>query len=71
MSESHCWYDVVTGRYVLEGRDLHCGDCFEVLVCAEWRHVRIELSGDVWYLVGMAGCESVSPGHYPARFSPC
>ena len=54
-------YDELSDRMVLDGRDLHCGDCFEVLVCnglngsrPEWIETRIEY-GEDWFLVGLSG----------------
>lgn len=49
----HLWFRVDSGRYVLEGQELHCGDCFQVRIDGKWLDVRIELAGkDHWYLVG-------------------
>lgn len=52
-------YDPDADRYVLGGRELHCGDTFEVLIIdsvkgeQRWAAVRIEMnSNNKWYLVG-------------------
>jgi hypothetical protein len=44
-------YSNEIGRYVLDGWELHCGDCFEVLLGQTWQAVRIEMAQD-WYLQG-------------------
>ena len=56
-------YNHDSKRYELDGDDLHCGDCIEVLIFnalsekAEWIETRIEYNGEAWYLVGLAGYE--------------
>jgi len=42
-------------RLGFDGRELHCGDCFQVKDphTNTWLDVRIELSGGEWYLVGL------------------
>jgi hypothetical protein len=48
--------DLASGRYVLEGEDLHCGDCFLVkTIEGKWIGTRIEHCSDGWYLVGIPG----------------
>ena len=46
-------YDPSTGRYEIDGDELHCGDVFQVLIGESWINTRIELSNDEWYLVGL------------------
>jgi hypothetical protein len=51
-------------RFVLDGRELHCGDCFQVKVNGEWHDARIELFGDpgnmaAWYLVVDGGASQL------------
>jgi hypothetical protein len=70
MKKSYCLFDGSSGRYVLEGRDLHCGDCFQILTREGWRDVRIEMSGQRWYLVGVGNGNSTEPGAYEARRYP-
>lgn len=48
------WFDGSIGRYVFDGWELHCGDCFEVCVYGHWQATRIEMSGFGWYLVGVS-----------------
>ncbi len=60
-------YNNETDRYELGDWELHCGNCFEVLICsndteeAEWIQTRIEIrvdehnGHDEWYLVGIKG----------------
>jgi len=48
-------FDGDSGRYVLAGRDLHCGDCFQILRDGRWIDVRIEHDSNGWYLVGNEG----------------
>ena len=51
-------FDPDSGRYVLGGRELHCGDCFQVRVNGEWVDTRIELSGGSdWYLYHLPGLD--------------
>jgi hypothetical protein len=40
---------------VLAGRELHCGDCFQVQRHGQWIDTRIEHNSAGWYLVGI-GC---------------
>lgn len=40
-----------SGRYVLDGWELHCGDCLEVFIDGKWQATRIE-HGEDWLLVG-------------------
>lgn len=50
----HLWFNRHSDRYVLEGQELHCGDCFQVRINGNWIDVRIELAGkDHWFLVGL------------------
>lgn len=61
MKVSQLIYNEETDHYELNGYDLHCGDCFEVLVFngltnkAEWIETRIEGNDDGWYLIGLSG----------------
>jgi hypothetical protein len=45
-----------SGRYVLDGWELHCGDTFQVLLDAEWVSTRIEYGTD-WVLVGVRAAD--------------
>ena len=50
--KNFCWFD--GNRWNVQGRDLHCGDCFQVKIDGAWHDVRIELSGAAgWYLIGL------------------
>ena len=42
-----------SGRMVLDGWELHCGDVFQVKIDGQWRDTRIEHSDD-WYLTGVS-----------------
>jgi hypothetical protein len=46
------WFDQDSGRWVIAGREVHCGDCFQVRrEYGPWLDVRAEMSGaDGWYL---------------------
>ena len=73
MNRFYCWFDSSIGRYVLQGKELHCGDCFQVrdnnyfTPDGPWLDVRIEMSGGKWYLVGVpTGC-TTEPDYYEAR----
>ena len=47
------WFNPVSGRWVLDRRELHRGDCFQVRSNGKWINVRIELAGaSAWYLIG-------------------
>jgi hypothetical protein len=68
-------FDPASGRYVLVGRELHCGDCFQVYwlpgvsldaIC--WHDVRIEHNSEGWYLIGLPGAGVNSLEDLPARF---
>lgn len=52
----HLRYNPESRRYVLDGRELHCGDGFEVLINREWIGTRIEIGGigNGWYLVNLS-----------------
>jgi hypothetical protein len=52
----YLWFDRDEGRFTLNGRHLHCGDCFDAWVRGEWVQTRIEHSGSSehshgWYLI--------------------
>lgn len=45
-------FNAETGRLVLNGNDLHCGDIVTVLIGGEWAEDRLETDvNDRWYLV--------------------
>jgi hypothetical protein len=47
--EGRLRYHPNIGRWVLDGWELHCGDCFEVRVGDKWVPTRME-HGAGWYL---------------------
>ena len=52
-------YNYESKRYVLDGWELHCGDCFQAKTLGgQWMDVRIEMSAQCWYVVGIPsrGC---------------
>jgi hypothetical protein len=49
----HLRYHGETGRYELDGWELHCGDAFQVHSGEKWIDTRIEMVGNDWYLVGL------------------
>lgn len=58
---SQLQYDPESDRMIFDGRELHYGECLEVLVCnglngdkPEWVETRIE-HGEDWYLEGLWG----------------
>lgn len=67
MKRFYCWLDGQSGRYVLQGKELHCGDCFQVMTDGFWLDVRIEMSGNRWYLYGVPPGHSTEPDAYEAR----
>lgn len=72
MLRHYCWYDEGSHRFVLQGKELHCGDCFQVRIGETWHDVRIEMSGPwdkigSWYLVGVPGGHRTHPDAYEAR----
>ena len=42
-----------SGRFILDGWELHCGDTFELLIADKWCPVRMEIGGGDWFLVGL------------------
>lgn len=70
MKRFYCWFDANSGRFVLQGKELHCGDCFQVLIGQDWKDVRIEMSGQRWYLHGVGAGHSTEPDAYEARLYP-
>jgi len=48
-------FDRTSGRWVIDGRDIHCGDCFQVRRDdGPWHDVRAEHSNYCgWYLIGL------------------
>jgi hypothetical protein len=79
MKRFFCWLDRESGRYVLQGKELHCGDCFQVRVNSvngvigadgPWLDVRIEMSGRKWYIYGVPAGHSTEPDAYEARLYP-
>jgi hypothetical protein len=73
MKRFYCWLDGQSGRYVLQGKELHCGDRFQVRrnnypqEDGRWLDVRIEMSGGKWYLYGVPAGHSQEPDAYEAR----
>jgi Domain of unknown function (DUF5348) len=76
MKRFYCWLDGQSGRYVLQGKELHCGDCFQVRrnnypqEDGPWLDVRIEMSGGKWYLYRVPAGHSQEPDAYEARLYP-
>lgn len=76
MKRFYIWFDSSSGRYVLQGKELHCGDCFQVRVNGHpgadgpWLDVRIEMSDRKWYLYGVPPGYSTEPDYYEARLYP-
>ena len=46
-------YDPSSGRYEIDGEELHCGNVLQVLIGDSWVDTRIEIANDDWYLVGL------------------
>ena len=67
MKRFFCWFDGESGRYVLQGKELHCGDCFQIRIGDAWHDVRIEMSSDRWYLYGVPAGHTTEPDAYEAR----
>ncbi len=44
-------YNYDTERYEFDGREIHCGDCFEVQLDGQWLQARTEYRNDGWYLI--------------------
>lgn len=68
--QNYCWLDGESGRFVLQGKELHCGNCFQVCIDEIWYDVRIEMAGRRWFLIGVPPGRSQSPDDYPARLYP-
>ena len=69
-SRDYCWLDTESGRYVIQGKELHCGDCFQTCIDEIWYDVRIEMAGRRWVLIGIPAGRSQTPDAYPARLYP-
>lgn len=48
-------YDQESGRYCVDGRDIHCGDVVEIRRASKWELVRFEMSGGSWYVITDTG----------------
>lgn len=48
-----CYHPGPSERCNIGGRELHCGDCFQIRNGDKAHDVRIELSQD-WYLIGVS-----------------
>jgi hypothetical protein len=48
----HLRWDIVSKRWVIDGWDVHCGDCFQLWTesSQQWREARMERAKD-WYLI--------------------
>lgn len=57
------YYSSESGRYCLGKTELHCGDCFQLRVLGKWHDVRIEMSCDEWYLIGLPGGHSLAANY--------
>ena len=44
MTTGYLLYNSYTERYEIEDVELHCGDCFEILVNDEWKETSIEMN---------------------------
>ncbi|MDE2100718.1 MAG: DUF5348 domain-containing protein [Patescibacteria group bacterium] len=72
----YCWFDDLSGRFVLQGKELHCGDCFQIKIGPAWHDVRIEHGGSSpnpigkWYLVGVPDGYYTAPDAFEARLYP-
>lgn len=60
--QGHLRHDPQSGRMVLDGWELHCGDTFEVRepyspsrFPGPWKGTRIEMAGGDWVLMGISG----------------
>jgi hypothetical protein len=69
-NRDYCWLDTESGRYVLQGKELHCGDCFQVCIDEMWYDVRIEMAMRKWVVIGVPAGRSSEPDAYPARLYP-
>jgi hypothetical protein len=54
------YWDAVAGRFGINGHELHCGDCLEVLLFGEWVQTRLEKAKD-WYLTDVPKFLEVIP----------
>lgn len=66
-------YDLATGRWLLAGRDLHCGDGLEVQVGGHWLPCRVEHDDRKgWVLYADSNAVRILPStSLPARPDPC
>ena len=67
MKRFYCWFDSAIGRWILQGKELHCGDCFQIQFGGNWIDVRIEMADSRFYLVGVPRGYSKEPDAYEAR----
>lgn len=56
MSEFWLWFNPSDRRWYIHDCDLHCGNCFQVLINGQWVETRIEHSNSSthsfgWFLV--------------------
>lgn len=77
------WFDASCGRWIIDGREVHCGDCFQLRLTSQvettsrsqrndgpWHDVRAELSQAGWYLIGLpAGANTRDWDLYEARWA--
>jgi len=56
-------YDRAADRWVLDGRDLHCSDGFDVRIAGRWVPVRVEYQDRVgWVLYADHDAVRILPG---------
>ena len=53
MTTGYLLYNSYSERYEIYDIELHCGDCFQVLIDGHWVDTSIELNRNGWYLVGL------------------
>jgi hypothetical protein len=63
---TYAYFCEYSRRWVVCGRELHCGDLFDVAFNDQWHTVRIEHSND-WYLIGLPAGAPRDIGALPVR----
>lgn len=48
-------FDSISGRYSVDGRDIHCGDVTEIFRGGKWEAVRWEMTSGRWYVITETG----------------
>lgn len=68
LDQNHTRFSYHDTRWHIGEHDLHCGDCFQILIACTWVDTRIELSHDRWVLlIGSYWEPAANYDDYPVR----